>query len=74
MDVDETPARIRLDRALDGLAVTFRGMTARSDEVQCDCHWGSEEELALLKVPDAVLDPDLLHRTWTAPHRPGCHA
>ncbi|MEW1903378.1 hypothetical protein [Streptomyces sp. NPDC086147] len=67
MDVDETPPRIRLDRALDGLAVTFRGMTARSDEVQCDCHWGGEEELALLKVPDVVLDPDLLHRTWTAP-------
>ncbi|MGW9449689.1 hypothetical protein [Streptomyces sp. NPDC055632] len=67
MDVDGTPARIRLDRALDGLAVTFRGMTARSDEVQCDCHWGGAEELALLKVPDVVLDPDLLRRTWTAP-------
>ncbi|WP_398859124.1 hypothetical protein [Streptomyces chengmaiensis] len=42
-------------------------MTARSDETQCDCHWGSEEELARLKVPDVELDPDLLHRTWSAP-------
>ncbi|MFF0275201.1 hypothetical protein ACIQ9R_12020 [Streptomyces sp. NPDC094447] len=66
-DTHATPAGRRLARALDGLAVTFRGMTARQDEVQCDCHWGSEEELALLKVPDVPLDPDLLHRTWTAP-------
>ncbi|MGV9690854.1 hypothetical protein ACWDUX_17275 [Streptomyces sp. NPDC003444] len=61
---DDASARPRLDRALDGLAVVFRGATARSDEVQCACHWGSAEELALLKVPDVVLDPDLLHRTW----------
>ncbi|MEU7602066.1 hypothetical protein [Streptomyces sp. NPDC041003] len=60
-------ARARLDRALDRLAVTFRGMTARADEVQCDCHWGSAEELAQLKVPDTELDPDLLHRAWSAP-------
>ncbi|WP_373431098.1 hypothetical protein [Streptomyces turgidiscabies] len=42
-------------------------MTARANEVQCDCHWGSAEELALLKVPDVELDPDLLYRTWHAP-------
>ncbi|MGW7642918.1 hypothetical protein [Streptomyces bobili] len=42
-------------------------MTARSDETRCDCHWGSEEGLAQLKVPDVVLDPDLLRRTWDAP-------
>ncbi|MCT9089766.1 hypothetical protein N4G70_12920 [Streptomyces sp. ASQP_92] len=42
-------------------------MTARSDEAQCDCHWGSDEELAQLKVPGVVLDPDLLRRTWEAP-------
>jgi hypothetical protein len=64
---DTLPARLRLDRALDRLDVTFRGMTARADEVQCDCHWGSAEELALLKVPDVELDPDLLYRTWHAP-------
>lgn len=67
MDPDDLPPRLRLERALDLLAVTFRGMTARDDEVQCECHWGSEEELALLKVPDVELDPDLLHRTWSAP-------
>ncbi|BBC36178.1 hypothetical protein SGFS_074720 [Streptomyces graminofaciens] len=67
MKLDDTPARLRLDRALDGLAVTFRGETARADETQCDCHWGSEEELARLKVPDVELDPDLLRRTWSAP-------
>ncbi|MFF7098198.1 hypothetical protein ACFY9A_38325 [Streptomyces rubradiris] len=42
-------------------------MTAREDETQCDCHWGSEEELELLKVPDAELGLDLLYRTWSAP-------
>lgn len=60
-------ARARLDRALDHLDVTFRGMTAKADEVQCDCHWGSPEELALLKLPDTELEPDLLYRTWSAP-------
>lgn len=64
---DDTPARHRLDRALDRLDVIFRGMTARGDENQCDCHWGTEEELARLMVPDLLLDPDLLHRTWDAP-------
>lgn len=61
------PARVRLDTALDGLAATFRGMTASSDESNCECHWGSAAELALLKVPDVELEPDLLHRTWRAP-------
>ena len=61
------PARLRLDRALDRLDGAFRGMTARANEVQCTCHWGSAEELALLKVPDVELDPDLLYRTWHAP-------
>ncbi|MFD7324749.1 hypothetical protein ACFV9D_27275 [Streptomyces sp. NPDC059875] len=42
-------------------------MTARSDETQCECHWGSEEELAQLKVPGVELEADLLHRTWNAP-------
>ncbi|MFJ2023366.1 hypothetical protein ACIODW_06040 [Streptomyces sp. NPDC087897] len=64
---DITTARLRLDRALDGLADTFRGMTARADEVQCECHWGSPEELALLKTPGVPLAPDLLRRTWDAP-------
>ncbi|MEU8589297.1 hypothetical protein AB0C59_20165 [Streptomyces sp. NPDC048664] len=67
MTVDDTPARLRLHRALDRLEVTFRGMTARSDETQCVCHWGDEEELAQLKIPDVALDPDLLRRTWNAP-------
>ncbi|MGQ7749573.1 hypothetical protein ACUN29_13875 [Streptomyces sp. WC2508] len=58
------PARRRLDAALDNLAVTFRGMTARPDENNCECHWGSAEDLALLKVPDIELDDDLLQRTW----------
>ncbi|WTU09477.1 hypothetical protein OG787_19305 [Streptomyces sp. NBC_00075] len=30
------------------MPVVFRGTTARADEVQCECHWGSAEELALL--------------------------
>ncbi|WP_246212258.1 hypothetical protein [Streptomyces abyssomicinicus] len=67
MNLDVTSARLRLDHALDRLDVTFRGMTARGDETQCVCHWGSEEELAQLKVPGVVLDPDLLRRTWSAP-------
>ncbi|MFD9034518.1 hypothetical protein ACFVZW_25780 [Streptomyces sp. NPDC059567] len=48
------------------MAVTFRGMTAHPDESNCECHWGSAEELAQLKVPDAELDLDLLRRTWQA--------
>ena len=42
-------------------------MTARSDEYNCDCHWGSAEDLAQLKSPEVELSPDLLRRTWQAP-------
>ncbi|MFI1971800.1 hypothetical protein BLA24_06880 [Streptomyces cinnamoneus] len=66
MNLDVTPARLRLDRALDGLTVAFRGMTARPDESNCACHWGSAEELAQPKAPDGRLDADLLRRTWQA--------
>lgn len=31
-----------LGEALDRLTSTFRGMTAHADEIQCECHWGSE--------------------------------
>lgn len=55
---------LRLDAALHRLSLTFRGNVAHSDEAQCDCHWGSAEELALLKTADVELDPDLLDRTW----------
>ncbi|GLI00633.1 hypothetical protein [Phytohabitans aurantiacus] len=67
MNLDLMSARSRLEAALDGLAVTFRGMTARADEYNCECHWGGAEELALLKLPDVALEPDLLRRTWQAP-------
>jgi hypothetical protein len=60
------PARRRLSAALRNLAVTFRGMTAHPDENNCECHWGSAEELSLLKTPDVELEPDLLRRTWQA--------
>lgn len=63
---DRTPARLRLDAALEDLATTFRGMTAVPDENNCECHWGSAEDLAQLKTPDVELDPDLLRRTWRA--------
>ncbi|NUK12999.1 hypothetical protein HRW18_34570, partial [Streptomyces lunaelactis] len=66
MNVDQTPRPCRLDVALERLDATFRGMTAHPDERNCECHWGSAEELALLKVPDVELDPDLLRRTWQA--------
>ena len=62
MNLDQTPERLRLDAALNRMAVTFRGMTARPDENNCECHWGSAEDLAQLKVPDVELDPDLLRR------------
>ncbi|MCF3130325.1 hypothetical protein [Streptomyces olivochromogenes] len=65
-DVGPASARQRLDAALSGLATTFRGMTARPDEHNCECHWGSAEDLARLKEADTELDPDLLHRTWRA--------
>ncbi|MET8257861.1 hypothetical protein ACFYPG_03690 [Micromonospora sp. NPDC005553] len=61
-----TPPRRRLDAALAHLAITFRGMTAHPDDGNCECHWGSAEELALLKTPDVELDPDLLRRTYWA--------
>ncbi|MFV8133017.1 hypothetical protein [Streptomyces syringium] len=41
-------------------------MTAHSDEYNCECHWGSEEDLAQLKTPDTELSTDLLRRTWQA--------
>ncbi|MFJ9846466.1 hypothetical protein ACIRYZ_39730 [Kitasatospora sp. NPDC101155] len=60
-------AQVRLDAALEGLARVFRGATAHPEEYNCECHWGSAEELALLKVPGVRLDPDLLRRAWWAP-------
>ncbi|MFI9649157.1 hypothetical protein ACIHAA_23000 [Streptomyces sp. NPDC052040] len=66
MHLSDHPARRRLSAALDNLSVTFHGMTAHSDESNCDCHWGSAEELSLLKTPDVELEPDLLSRTWQA--------
>jgi hypothetical protein len=60
------PGRPRLDAAVKVVAATFRGKTAHPDEFNCECHWGSAEELALLKVPDVELDADLLRRTWQA--------
>jgi hypothetical protein len=65
-NLDRPRARLRLDAALDGLAATFCGMTAHPDEHNCECHWGSAEDLAQLKVADTELDPDLLQRTWQA--------
>ncbi|WP_425825640.1 hypothetical protein [Streptomyces fractus] len=60
------PARRRLDTALAELTRVFRGLTAVPDESNCECHWGSSEELSLLKTPDTELDPDLLRRSWQA--------
>ncbi|MFI1191938.1 hypothetical protein ACH4T9_01470 [Micromonospora sp. NPDC020750] len=39
-------------------------MTAHWQESNCECHWGSAEELALLKTPDVSLDDELLRRTY----------
>ncbi|MFE5797499.1 hypothetical protein ACFQ8C_33660 [Streptomyces sp. NPDC056503] len=66
MHLVEHPARRRLNAALENLSVTFHGMTAHPDEYNCHCHWGSAEELSLLKTPDVELEPDLLYRTWQA--------
>ncbi len=66
MHLADHPARRRLSAALDNLAVTFHGMTARPDEHNCECHWGSPEELSLLKTPNVELEPDLLRRAWQA--------
>lgn len=59
-------APCRLSAALENLSVTFHGMTAHPDEHNCECHWGSSEELSLLKTPDVELEPDLLRRAWQA--------
>ncbi|MEV0912181.1 hypothetical protein [Streptomyces hokutonensis] len=67
MNPDQPSARPRLTAALDGLAAVFGGMTAHPDEHNCECHWGSAEELVQLKVADTELDLDLLGRTWRAP-------
>ncbi|WP_073750928.1 hypothetical protein [Streptomyces sp. CB03234] len=74
MNAAPLPSQHRLDAALDRLAVTFRGMTARPDESNCECHWGSAEDLALLKAPDVELYPDLLDRTWRASDWTDCGA
>ncbi|WP_229798051.1 hypothetical protein [Planomonospora parontospora] len=66
MTPGQSPERPRLRAALKRVAVTFRGMTAHPDESNCECHWGSAEELAQLKVPNVTLEPDLLHRAWQA--------
>ncbi|MFJ6135288.1 hypothetical protein [Kitasatospora sp. NPDC092286] len=66
-DLHARRAELRLNAALEGLAVVFRGATAHPEERNCECHWGSAEELTLLKVPGVELDPDLLRRTWQAP-------
>ncbi|GAB1822089.1 hypothetical protein [Herbidospora sp. RD11066] len=54
----------RLDAALDRVASTFRGMTARPDEANCDCHWGDAEDLAMLKTPDVELPLHRLGGAW----------
>ncbi|MEV1244813.1 hypothetical protein ACIBO2_41440 [Nonomuraea sp. NPDC050022] len=64
--LSQTLTGLRLDAALKGVATTFRGMTARPDEHNCECHWGSAEDLARLKVPDVWLSLDLLGRTLRA--------
>ncbi|MER6589333.1 hypothetical protein [Micromonospora chalcea] len=70
---DRTETSVLLDEALAGVAVAFQGMTAHEQESNCECHWGSAEELALLKTPDVPLDDDLSRRTyWTMDwHYPG---
>jgi hypothetical protein len=65
-DPDPTTPHRPLDAALLNLRRTFQGMTATPDEANCTCHWGSDEELALLKTPDIELGPNLLRRTWMA--------
>src|SRR5262245_48105652 len=41
-------------------------MAAHPAEHNCECHWGSAEDLALLKTADAPLDDDLLRRAYEA--------
>ncbi|KIF74601.1 hypothetical protein QR77_12710 [Streptomyces sp. 150FB] len=55
----------RLAAALTRVAEVFRGMVAHPDEHNCACHWGTAEEIVLLKTPDVPLTPDLLYRTWS---------
>ncbi|SBT40777.1 hypothetical protein [Micromonospora auratinigra] len=70
MTPDPTVVGRRLEAALSGVAGAFRGMTAHRQESNCACHWGSAEELELLKAPDAPLDDDLLRRAyWTTDWR-----
>ncbi|GAA3779351.1 hypothetical protein [Streptomyces chiangmaiensis] len=66
MHLADHPASRRLSAALANLFVTFHGMTAHPDERNCECHWGSSDELSLLKTPNVELEPDLLRRTWQA--------
>jgi hypothetical protein len=66
VDPDLVDVRHRLGAALAGVAGAFQGMTAHAQEDNCECHWGSVEELALLKTPDVPLDEDLLRRTYSA--------
>ncbi|MGW6054765.1 hypothetical protein [Streptomyces sp. NPDC055189] len=66
MHLADRPTQRRLSAALENLSVSFRGMTAHPDEHNCECHWGSAEELSLLKTPDVELEPDLLRRAWQA--------
>ncbi|MGW1072475.1 hypothetical protein [Streptomyces sp. NPDC002537] len=54
----------RLGAALDRIREVFGGMATHPEESNCECHWGGPEEVALLRTPDAPLDPDLLYRTW----------
>ncbi|MEV5576415.1 hypothetical protein AB0L06_40835 [Spirillospora sp. NPDC052269] len=67
IDSDPMATRHNLNIALENLAAVFAGMTARPEEYNCPCHWGSSEELAQLKTPDVKLAPDLLQRTCRAP-------
>ncbi len=71
--MDAAQAQPRLVLALERLGRVFGGTAAPDDAVQCTCHWGSEEELALLRTPGVELDPDLLRRTWQAGDWGGAH-
>ncbi|MEU5829493.1 hypothetical protein [Micromonospora tulbaghiae] len=43
---NRTETSVLLDEALAGVAVAFQGMTAHEQESNCECHWGSAEELS----------------------------
>ncbi|MFG1684596.1 hypothetical protein ACGFNP_30835 [Nonomuraea sp. NPDC049269] len=51
---DQAPAGLHLDAALKALATTFRGMTARPDEHNCECHWGSAEDWLVCHAPERL--------------------